>query len=274
MSTPIFPTVRRAPALGGVLLLALTGAAQAQQTDGSVAPRRDWTFTVGASAGYRPEYEGSKHYTLGGMPMLGVTWRDMVSLGGDGVKVTLRPLNDRGLTVGGGIGYWMGRKEGIDKDHDDLLRGMGNLDGNATGNLQVGYTAGPLFSSLKAERDLGGDRDGLTVKLVGGAQVFLTTKWKVSAGVSTTWADDNTMAAMFGVSAEQSARSPRHLARYDAAAGVKDVGTFVRAEYALTPTVAINGNVNYDRLVGDAADSPIVTSDSQFGVNLGVVYKF
>lgn len=261
-------------AQGAALLLTLTAPAQAQQTDGTAKPQADWSFMVGAGAGYRPEYEGSKHYEFGGLPMLGITWRDTVSLGVEGLKVTLHPLADRGLTIGGGIGYWQGRKEGADKDHDDLLRGLGNLDGNATGNVTLGYDAGPLFSRLKVERDLGGDRDGLTMKLTGGAQVAQWDKLKVSAGVSTTWADDNFMASMFGVSAQQSARSPRRLASYDAAAGFKDVGTFVRAEYTLTPSIALNANLTYDRLVGDAADSPIVTSDNQFGLMMGMAYKF
>lgn len=238
----------------------------------------DWAFKVGAGMMVAPTYEGSKNYHVTPIPLAEVSWRDTVMLSPkDGLKVVLRPLNDKGFSVSGGIGMWGGRKEGADKDYDDALRGLGDLEGGAVARLGVDYRYKAVSAGLSLMRDLGGDRDGTALTLKGGYKIYDGTAFKVNADLSTTWADDNYMQSMFGITSVQSARSPRRYAVHDAGAGVKDVKFGLNANYAFTPAIGLFARAEYGRLLGDAADSPIVKdagSENQMTGMLGLSYRF
>ena len=45
---------------------------------------------------------------------------------------------------------------------------------------------------------------------------------------------------------------------YDAHSGFKNVGVSASLTYALTPHWSLTGLASYERLLGDAADSPVV----------------
>lgn len=253
------------------------GSAASNATD---APKQtgnntDWKFLLGLSAMYAPEYEGSKYNELMAAPTAEVSWRETVSLSlKDGLSAKFKPFRNHNFSLGGGVGYWRGRKESADKDHDDALRGLGNISGNAVANLRAAYEFGPYLFGARIERDMGGDRDGTTIKLNGGYKIWGSEKLRVKAGISATWADDNYMMTMFGISAEQSRNSPHHYAVYTASAGIKDVGVHLDADYSLFGNVSMTGQIGYQRLVGDTTDSPIVTSENQYRAGLGLVYRF
>ncbi len=238
----------------------------------------DWAFKLGAGLMVGPTYEGSKHYEAKPLPMAEVSWRNAISLGPkDGLKVVVRPLGDKGFSVSGGVSYWGGRKEGVDKDHDDALRGLGNLSGNAVGRLGFDYRYKAVTADLNMARDIGGDRDGTTITLKGGYRIYQDKAFRVNAEISTTWADDNYMESLFGITGEQARRSPKHYSVYDAKAGIKDAKIGLNAGYAVTSSIELFARTEFGRLMGDAADSPIVKnqgSENQMSGGLGLVYHF
>lgn len=73
------------------------------------------------------------------------------------------------------------------------------------------------------------------------------------------WANDAYMDSFFGIDNAQSAASG--LEPFEAEAGFKDVGLALRLNYGLTEHWAILTSGEYKRLLGDAADSPIVTDE-------------
>lgn len=225
-----------------------------------------------------PTYEGSKHYRVMPLPQVEISWRNSVSVSPkDGVKVVLRPLDDKGLSVSGGVGYWGGRKEGADKDHADALRGLGDISGNAVFRLGVDYRYKAASLGIGLSQDLGGDREGTSVVLKGGHKVYEGKAVKINADLSTTWADENYMQSLFGITAEQARRSVKRYGVHDAGAGLKDVKLGVNASYAFTPSIELFVRTEYARLLGDAADSPIVKnqgSENQFSGGLGLSYRF
>ena len=92
-----------------------------------------------------------------------------------------------------------------------------------------------------------------------------------------TWADNEYMNNTFGITAAQAARSRSGLARYDAGSGLKDVGVDLGIGYMLTDSIHVTGQVGYSRLLGDAADSPLVTGEGsadQFSAMLGLAYRW
>lgn len=264
---------------GPLIVAGLLSAAPALTHAAGPAPRAaEWSASLGAVTRIQPTYEGSKHYQVTPLPLAEVSWRDTVSLGlRDGLKITLRPLEDRRLSVSGSVGYWQGRREGADKDNGDALRGLGTLSGNAVARLGTDYRIGALSAGATVARDLGGDRDGTTLTLKTGYLIYRGSGLRISADLSTTLADSNHMDAMFGITPLQAARSPKRYAVHDAGAGVKDVSVGLTAGYTLLPSLDLFVRAEAGRLVGDAADSPIVRdagSENQFSGGLGLSYRF
>ena len=83
------------------------------------------------------------------------------------------------------------------------------------------------------------------------------------------------MESYFGVSSAQSEKSG--LSPFDAGGGFKNVGITLGLDYVFTDSIGIGGRAQYKRLVGDAADSPIVDdkgSADQFFSGLFLTYRF
>lgn len=264
--------------LSAALGLAAIAPALAEEAKPANGKPSDWAFKIGAGAMVGPTYEGSKHYQVGPLPVAEVSWRKAVSLSPmGGLMATVRPLDDKDFSVSGGIGYWGGRKESADKEHDDALRGLGNLSSNAVGKLGVAYQYKAISAGLNLARDIGGDRDGTTITLKGGYKIYQGRDFKVSTELSTAWADDNYMGSLFGITPEQARNSVKHYSRYDAQSGMKDVRIGVNAGYDITSSVNLFALAEVGRLLGDAADSPIVKdqgSENQFKTGLGLAYRF
>lgn len=271
-STPV------ALCLSAVLGLAVIAPALAEEAKPANGKSSDWAFKIGAGAMVGPTYEGSKHYQVGPLPVAEVSWRKTISLSPmGGLMATVRPLNDKDFSVSGGIGYWGGRKESADKEHDDALRGLGNLSSNAVGKLGMAYQYKAISVGLNLARDIGGDRDGTTITLKGGYKIYKGQDFKVNAEISTTWADDNYMGSLFGITPEQARNSPKHYSGHDAQSGIKDVKISVNASYDFTSSIGLFALAEAGRLLGDAADSPIVKdqgSENQFKTGLGLAYRF
>lgn len=289
------PAASTAPWIAAAaLLLALPATAQAQSAQGQVAQswynptqqpvvaplspdagKKDWTIRLGAGALYQPKYEGSNEYEITPLPMLMINYRDMVFLRGPmlGANVLTwqgpRP-NDK-LQVGPLVRYQFGR----DEDNSDDLRGMGDIDGAVEVGGFVTYSTGPWSTGLTLFRDVSGSHDGLTAKLSAGNRLPLGSKLMLRSEIATVWADDKYMETFFGVAAEQSARSG--MRQYQPEGGFKDAGITFDLDYNLTENWGVTGRLGYKRLLGAAADSPLVKdrgSADQLTSGLFLNYKF
>jgi outer membrane scaffolding protein for murein synthesis (MipA/OmpV family) len=83
------------------------------------------------------------------------------------------------------------------------------------------------------------------------------------------------MQAYFGISAQQARRSQYQA--FSAGSGIRDVGYQVVAHYGLTESLSLLGVLNYQHLLSDAADSPLVDQEGsagQFTSFMGVTYRF
>jgi outer membrane scaffolding protein for murein synthesis (MipA/OmpV family) len=82
------------------------------------------------------------------------------------------------------------------------------------------------------------------------------------------------MSTYFGVTPAESAASGGMLAPYSPGAGFQSVGVLARVEYDLTERTTFHARAGWQRLIGDAADSPIVSAADQFTVGAGLSHKF
>ena len=285
-----FPRPRRPFRVAGLLLPALllpvliglaAGPAAAQQTaaapDAKSPEAKTWEIRLGAGAMVRPDYEGSDDYEVSALPLVDVKYRDLVFLKNTttlGANVfTLRgPGPHDKLQFGPLLRYQFGRDEG----DNDALRGLGDIDSGFDLGAFVNYQAGPWSAGLTVFRDISDAYDGgMTAQLKGGYMRPLTSRLRLRTEVYTTWADDNYNEAFFGITALQSQRSG--LRQYQADGGFKDAGLTLGLDYSLTDHWGLSALVGFKRLLGDAADSPLVEdkgSANQFNTGLLLSYKF
>lgn len=263
-----------AAALLALPQLTLSWAATAQQQPAQ-PQKKDWDIRLGAGALFQPDYEGSDDYEISPMPFLMVNYRDLVFLRGPMLGAnafTLQgPRDGDKLQIGPLLRYQTGR----DQDDNDALRGLGDIDAGAELGAFITYRVGAWSTGLTVFRDISDAHDGLTAKVSGGYMHTFTPKLRLRSELSATWADDNYTQTFFGITAAQAQRSG--LRQYTAESGVKDVGLSLDLDYSLTEHWGITGRLGYKRLLGDAADSPLVEdkgSADQFSTGLILSYRF
>ena len=97
--------------------------------------------------------------------------------------------------------------------------------------------------------------------------------WLFSIGPRLTWSDDRYQEAWFGVTPDAALTSG--LPAYDPGGGVQAYGAAASFLTQLGPRWGIYTYAKYDRLTGDAADSPIVRqlgSRDQFSGGIALTY--
>lgn len=267
--------------LFSLILLSAPATVFAQEKKPDSAKNDDWSFKLGVGAMYGSDYEGSDDYEVMALPLVDVTWRDIVSvgtIGGPGIKVKVLkvkgPTPQDELSVTTSLGYFMGR----DADENDALKGLGDIDANMTAGLGLEYKFNQFSFNADLQQDISGDRDG-TVLSTGLSYntSFGLKKTRFSFGPEVIWASDDYMQNMFGISSSQASNSERGYSAYNAEAGIKEVGLNAMVMHQITENVSMMGSVGYSQFMGDAADSPLVKDEgdeNQFETMLGIVYSW
>lgn len=251
-------------------LASLPALAQAPE-----APRGDWRVSVGGMGFLAPSYEGSDRMKARALPMVDIDWRETVFLDtrrGLGANLlTLRDPQGRGAFRAGPLVNWRFER---DADDDSDLRGLGDVKGGADLGAFASYEFGAFGLNLLGRKNVSHSELGSTIEVSARYRMRLGTGTMLNLGPSATWADSDYMRSYFGVTAAQSRASG--LAAYAPSSGFKDVGVNGGAVHPLGGGWALVGALGYARLIGDAADAPLVKqrgSANQFRVGLGVSYR-
>lgn len=255
---------RLAPVFGVALLVPLATAA---------AQERSWDLRLGAGAIVAPAYEGSDRYKVSPFPFIQGNYRDRVFVTGPilGANLISTTLGGGKLQIGPLARYDFGR----DEDDDDALRGLGNIDGGLDLGGFARYAHGPWSLGLSAYQNVTKSENGLTAEAEGAYSTQLVGKLRGTVSLAATWADRDYMQTHFGISGQQSRNSG--YAPFTAGAGFKDASATLGLTYPLGQHWMLYGQLRYKRLLGDAADSPIVSqagSADQYRASLFVIYRF
>ena len=264
-------------------LSVLTATANAQSPFDRV--QEGWSFfgqngqpaevRLGVGAGFSPDYEGSDDYEPMALPV--ITARNVL-----GFNFTPFALSYNLAQYTGADGLWsigfgprVAADFGRDEDDNDALEGLGDIDPAIMPGGFVNFRLGPAIAAITVGQDVADGHEGLVADFSLSTRVPITHQVVVIPGVSATWADDDYMQTYFGVDATQAANSG--YAVYDADGGLKSIGASLTAVYAINENWAANARLGYERLLGDAADSPIVDdqgSANQASVMLGITRAF
>ena len=225
--------------------------------------KRKWTLRIGYAGGVSPEYEGSDDYGFGSGLNLAGSWRDTLFFKGKTLGANI--IRQKNLKAGPILAWTSGR----DEDDDDNLEGLGDVDSSIEAGGFISYRYKPMRFRLEARQDIDSGHEGALVELSGGTTLpFDRALLFVSLG--TTWASDDYMKSYFGIDSKQSANSGYK--KYNAESGIKDVKVSVTSGYKISARWRIGGKFEYKRLVGDAADSPIIDDKNQYLAGFGLTY--
>jgi outer membrane scaffolding protein for murein synthesis (MipA/OmpV family) len=215
----------------------------------------EWSLSLGLMSGFSPDYEGSDDYGFSYGPNISASWRDTIYYKGKTLGVNL--IRQKNFKAGLSLSESSGRSE----DDNEKLKGLGDVDDSIEAGGFVIYRQKPWRFKAELNQDIDSGHQGTLVILSVGKNLPFK-KPEILVELGTTWASANYMESFFGVNSQQSVASG--LKRYDAAAGIKDIKVRMTSGYAITNRWRIGVAVEYKRLVGDAADSPIVEDSNQF----------
>jgi MipA family protein len=256
--------LRPAALIGAAALFILAAPASAQDEGGG------YTITLGAGAQTYPKYPGADSYGINPLPIFG--WRR------EGSPMPFEAPDDG---IGPGI---LGRDSAFNfgpalrfqnkRDEDDVGAPVGDVGFT----VEVGGFV-ELFPSdnfrIRAEVRQGlGGHEGLVGDLGADFVVRDENSYIFSIGPRLRWADNDYHDAYFGVPAPIPASG---LAAYNPNGGIYAFGAVAGLTHKLGRNWGVQAYVGYDRLVGDAADSPIVRafgSRDQFSGGAGLFIEF
>lgn len=210
-------------------------------------------FTVGAGVGMAPEYPGSSDYAAsfaGTLRFDYIRFPNGMEFGSSNAVGFVSGFGPRGSA------RYIGSR---DPDDNRELRGLDKVDATLELGLGMGYEAEywrafadvryGFIGSHAWVGDLGAD-----------AILRPNDRLTVNFGPRADWGSNRFVNTYFGVSGSESVASG--LDEHGTSAGFYSVGVELGARYEIAPLWGVEGKVNYDRLVGDAADSPITEMGS------------
>jgi len=255
-----------------LLAVVLAGLAVLGSLPAHAADPNGWTVSLGIKAGVLPDYEGSNKYVFRPLPLFDIrpagtaprfkSPRESIGLG----------LYEQGPFRAGIAGKLrFPRKASDDAD----LRGLGDVDWGVEAGGFLDYW---MFDWLRAHGEL---RQGFGAHHGLVSDILVDAVWRpmpmltLSGGPRMTLQSKKAVEPYFDISPAQSAASG--LPVYSTSGGITSWGAGGQARYDWSPQWSTYLYVEYQRLVGDVGNAPIVAmrgSRDQFEGGLGVTYSF
>jgi MipA family protein len=267
--------------IGLAMVLSVQPVLAADESDAPASAGREDSFKVGIGVGTTPDYEGSDDYAVIPLPFFDMSYQGFgLRSNGLGIEADILPFD--GLDAGPILRYDMGRDDDV---KDSFVKRLPEVDGS----MEVGGFIGTglplrmigmdsdaiITARLEVMQGLNGGHEGATATGSLGLVAPLSPDLTLISSVSTTYMSGDYADAYFSISGPASAASG--LGAFEAEAGFKDVSVSAIVDYALTENVSLNAIGSYSRLIGDAADSPIVKDrgdENQFFGGIGLSYTF
>lgn len=254
-------------------LLFSAPAASAAEGAAPASAKSVWDVSLGLGGAAVPTFEGSDRYKVLPLPIISVTYRDMISFDINGLNAYWRR---GGLKLGGGLTFDGGRKDDNNDDifesGDSRLKGLGDIDSVLGLRAFALYHVGLLDLGASVTKFTGSQNHGVLADVGFGLPYPLTKRLTFTPHLGATWASGNYMQTYFGVTPTQAANSS--FTQFSAKSGIKDVDASLSFDYQYSKHWFGSAHLDVKKLTGDAADSPISLSDTQLSVLMMVGYHF
>lgn len=246
--------------------------------------KRNWELAIGIGATYSPDYNGSR--AASGRLQL---WADgsyrtegFGTLALDSGSLTIAPearwdfVDSADGGIGALVGYRAGRNDRKPRligaeDGSPFLTGLpsvsSTLDAGMAGHLTV--LGLPLFAQI---RSAAGGAQGTLLNL--GAYIPLKPQpdFELTVLPTVTYSNTRQMRAFYGVSAAASMNSG--FAPYDPGAGWENAAIEIGGDWHLSGGLHLIVSLAYQRLLGNAAASPIAQTPNQPSALVGIAVDF
>ncbi len=249
--------------------LALFASPLTAIADGS---EKDWQASAGLAVGVTPAYWGADTVDAAIIPLVEANYQNRFYLenGEAGAALLLLedPENKNHFSAGGLVRYRAGR----DASDHDALNGFDDLDPSAELGLFLKGKWQAWEAHVSTAWDVAGGHEGM----VGDVEIRhtqqITERFALRTLAGATFGDKDFMGHYFGVP-----QSHPRLSGYQPEGGFASTYVGLAPEVFVTDQLSVAGLFTYERLVGDAEDSPLVTergSPNQFHTGVGLRYHF
>ena len=227
-----------------------------------------WDIRFGVGVETEPTYQGSDKNATEIDPLLVVAYRadwGNVFLSGEGLGYS------RMITPSFGLLLALEAEDTREIEDDSRLTGLGNQDEELELEIVGRYFRGPLTVGGSVAIATG---DKGMVWFVGGSYTWRLAEDRLflTVGADLSGSDKDNQRTDFGITQAQSDASI--FTPYTPEGGLKSFGINVAAEYQLNNRWYLRAGIDYERLLGDVADSPIVFDQNNVEANIGIMYRF
>jgi len=258
-----------------LLVAALASSAKAADMARPPVPPSEsgWIITIGADARDVPKYMGSDASTVVGVPYF--DFRRPGSPEGfhsprDGTGIA---LFDNGVFAIGPVGSLIWERRQSDSSS---LSGLGNVGFTYEAGGFVDYWAAQWLRARVEVLKAFGGADGVVANFAVDAVIPLSPALTLSGGGRARAVTSGLERPYFSITPAQSITSGRPV--FNAGGGWQAVGAGAQLKYRFNPVWATYGLIEYEKLVGATASSPIVAglggSSNQWTFGIGLTYAF
>ena len=266
MPTPIRQTILSAAVLGASLLPALAHSAELGDFYNLGQRPAETAVRAGFITLNAPRYQGADAQTTSVVP--GIFLQASNGLFAD-------PFNGVGYVFepAGKLIYGVRANLDTGRSVEDALPGFDKIKARLNPGVFANYTMNEQLTLKSALRGgLGEAGDGGLLNLGATYKLYNANFVSVNLNASVKFGSGSYMQSYFGVSPAQSAASG--LAAYQPAAGLTMAQVGLTAGFPISREIYIFSSASVQRLMGDAANSPIVKKKTQPAAFVGAVYSF
>ena len=256
------------------ILLAWVGSAASADLSEAVtnpAPAREWTVTVGVDGAAEPDAPGSRDFSA--------RFRPLFDIRPAGTPENFHsPRDSFGFAIYD-QGNWavgvVGAVTHLREDVPQTAQGLFGTEWAAEVGGFVDWWVAPWLRARAEVRQGIAGHHGVVADLMADIVNPVTSALTLSGGPRLTFASSDALKPFFSIDAFQS--EVTGLPVFDAHGGLQSVGAGAQARYHWTREWATHVYVEYERLTGDAADSPLVAergTPDQVTIGAGITYSF
>src|ERR1700681_1790520 len=232
----------------------------------------NWTVMVGVGGEYKPNFEGASRSMFSPVPIFSIRRAGSTEQfrgPRDSASIALIDFGD--LRAGPAGKFVSSRKASSYSE----LNGLGDVKTTVELGGFIEYYPVDWFRTRGELRQGIGGHHGVVADLSADVIVPVIQRLTLSAGPRFTWESTKATSPYFGIDAVQAMAAG--LPAFDAKGGAHSVGAGAQVSYRINPQWEVHSYVEYERLLADAANSPLVTlrgSPNQTTVGGGASYSF
>jgi outer membrane protein len=231
-----------------------------------------WTVMVGIGGEYKPDFEGANRAMLSPIPIFAIRRAgSSEQFRGPRDSPSIAFLDFGDLRAGPVAKFEAARKQ----FNYSELNGLGDVKAAVELGGFVEYYPVDWFRTRVELREGVVGHNGTVADFSADFIVPVIQRLTISAGPRFTWESTQATSPYFGIDAVQAMTSGLPL--FNAKGGAHSYGAGTQVSYRINPQWEVHSYVEYERLLGDAAASPLVTlrgSPNQTTFGVGFSYSF